>query len=105
MIVASGRTISSPRVKLRVSLATVTVIVGSSACARPGSRKKQSRTRARMMSPSPTDVGSLQHLNQTALVVGKVGRIGIMRGRQLRRPLDALEMTCALLRHALDRES
>ena len=39
------------------------------------------------------------------LVVGKVGRIGIMRGRQLRRPLNALEMMCALLRHALDRES
>jgi hypothetical protein len=43
--------------------------------------------------------------NQAALVVGNVGPMGIMRGRQLRRPLKALEMMCALLRYALDRES
>jgi hypothetical protein len=42
---------------------------------------------------------------QTALVVGNVGRNGIMRGRRLRRPLKALETMRALLRHALDRES
>src|ERR1043166_6331621 len=51
MVLASGRTKSSPRVKLRVSLATVTVIVGSPARARPGSSNKQSRTSARMMPP------------------------------------------------------
>ena len=51
MVVASGRAESSPRVKLRVTLATVMVIVGSSARARPDSSKKQSGTRARMTSP------------------------------------------------------
>src|SRR6516165_2803537 len=49
MVLASGRAKSSPRVKLRVSLPTVTVIVGSSARAKPDNSKKQNRTRARMM--------------------------------------------------------
>src|SRR6516165_256907 len=49
MMLASGRAKSSPRVKLRVSPPTVTVIVGSSARAKPDNSKKQNRTRARMM--------------------------------------------------------
>jgi hypothetical protein len=49
MVLASGRAKSSPRVKLRVCLPTVTVIVGSSARAKPDNSKKQNRTRARMM--------------------------------------------------------
>jgi hypothetical protein len=58
MVVASGRIKSSPRVKLRLLLPIMMVIVGSSACARAGGSKKQTKIRARTMARarSPNDM-------------------------------------------------
>src|SRR5215475_10879901 len=62
IVVASGRAKSPSRVKLRVLSPTVTVIVGSSACARPGSSNRHSRIRTwTMFSPRVARVNSLQH--------------------------------------------
>src|ERR1043166_6845960 len=72
MVLASGRAKRSPRVKLRVSLATVTIIVGSSARARPDSSNKQSRTSARMM--PPRGAGSTYASGRSENVVARLFR-------------------------------